>query len=84
MILSYKCHDCGDRLDYSYVFESNQQTHPRSPSLFLKRGGEEDFLLHFSSQEKVRIAMLRLGEASSDATPQRRGLGDEFKSTAFT
>jgi hypothetical protein len=35
-------------------------------------------LLPFSSQEKERIAMPRLCEASGDAIPQRGGLGIEL------
>ena len=37
-----------------YWINPNQKTHPRSPSLILKRGGKEDLLFPFSSQEKGR------------------------------
>ena len=34
------------------LFQTYEKTHPRSSSIFLKRGGEEDFLLPFSFQKR--------------------------------
>jgi len=38
--------------------QTYEKTHPRSPSLFLMRGGEEDFLLPFSWQKRRGWGMI--------------------------